>query len=258
MKKLLLAAVLLMSPLYAMATCSNMPCSTTSVDASHKGSGSGATASATVKTDSTSGAINSGVSQGITFNTKSPTETSTTVHQAPNMSSSFLTTSNNTCQGSAGGGFTIVDLGINGATTYTVLPCEVEKEATSTVAQGQAAATLGMQLANAGHPVVGLPLIIKGTQSIEDGIDTMCAFENVYLVRQVRNRKCPIRPIHNDIRDAAPGGMIRLVAEPNPGYIDRPVLQPQPKPMVDQAAVDRAIKEENAKRDLNFKKHVMK
>ena len=256
MKKILLAAVLLLSPLYAMANeaCCNPP----SIPGASKAPGSQSGAAVGVTTDSTSGAINSGVSQGITFNTKNPGHTDTTVHQAPNMSSSFLTTSNNTCQGSAGGGFTIVDLGINGATTYTVLPCEVEKEATSTVAQGQAAAALGMQLASAGHAVVGLPLIIKGTQSIEDGIDTMCAFENVYLVRQVRNRKCPIRPIHNDIRDAAPGGMIRLVAEPNPGYIDRPVLQAQPKPMIDQAALDRAIKEENAKRDLNFKKHVMK
>ncbi len=112
-----------------------------------------AVASPTAVAGSNSGANN----QNITFQTQTPTDTvqqvnyggSETVHNTPSMGAPNLTTSNDTCMGSAGGALSIAGFGGSIGSTYTDSNCIMLKNGRELWNQGMRAASMALECSNA-------------------------------------------------------------------------------------------------------------
>jgi hypothetical protein len=121
-------------------------------------------------------ASNAGVNQGITFNNPAQ-PTHTEVETTGNAGSSFLTTSDGTCQGSqhVSGGW--LGGAVAEGSTYTVLPCNNRMNA----------------------------LVMNGLHDPETGVQIMCTDSTVYLARKALGKPCYLKP--SLLTVAVPGGM---------------------------------------------------
>jgi hypothetical protein len=179
------------------------------------------TGTATQQQNSTSGAVNAGNNQGITFN--SPAQpTNTSVSTVGAAGSAFLTTSDGTCQGSQHLSAGWLGAAAAEGSTYTVLPCNNRMDA----------------------------LVMNGLGDAETGVQVMCTSSNVYLARKALGKPCYLKP--SLITVAIPGGM------PLPTGSIETYAPAHAAPVVPAAAVATEIKKENAKRDANFKRVMAK
>lgn len=175
----------------------------------------------TQQQQSTSGANNTGVSQGITFN--SPAQpTKTTVQTTGQAASAFLTTSDGTCQGSQhlSGGW----IGASAAegSTYTVLPCNNRMNA----------------------------LVMNNLGEGDTGVQIMCTDSTVYLARKALNKPCLLKP--SLLTVAIPGGMpLPTGSIENYARVEPAVVEKKRETAVDTRAVNPAL-------DQAFKSAVMK